>query len=295
MSKETFTNRHGVTTLVDESKGEVQAVAPLPSPQPEKVAKKPSRKTQKTVEPVVVSPQPMKPFPWKMLRLLVLACIAIGVAIIFGAQVNSSQYQSAQDNMKNAVLKAKSEKFTTEKELASVVATLQKDLPSISCPTQTFPIQFTQEAKAAITKCRSAQNSYDGIRHNLDTLSRISSYGTSMSNAMKPALTNAADGTFVNIAESTANWQAATDKIASISPPTELREAHKSVVDATKNVMSAWQALKAADASHDSAAYDAAKIEVSNAYESFRGISGQYLTTTLPIQNKLLEQINTLN
>jgi hypothetical protein len=297
MSKETFTNRHGVTSVVD--KDEVVAqIAPVQTS--EEPAKKPKKKSKKkdVSTPVVmqqIPPKPKKPFPWRVVRVGAVALVAIVLVLMFFTQADISQYQSAQKSMKDAAIKAKSEKLKTEVDLATLVTTLQKDMPSIACPEQRFSIQFTTEAKDTIKKCHDTQVTYDSIKKGLDELKLVAQYGTNMTETMKPALANASDGTFANISDSTAKWQAAAGKIKTLTPPERLRSAHQSVVDAVAKVASSWQKLKDADTARDTSGYETAKTELSNSYDSFRVISEGIVRDMLPLQKQLVSQINSIN
>ena len=299
MSKETFTNRHGVTSVVEADEVVAQIA---PGKTVEKPAKVPKKKTKKKL--TVVSPAPVetvpiirpkKPFPWRIIRFGAVALVAVVLVLLMFTQANISEYQSAQKSMKDAVTKAKNEKLKTEVDLAVLVSTLQKDMPSIACPKQQFSIQFTTEARDTIKKCQDTQETYDNIRKGLDELKLVAQYGTSMKETMKPALTNPSDGTFANISDSTANWQSSADKIKNLTPPERLRTAHQSVADAAAKVAASWQKLKDADTARDTAAYETAKTELSNSYDSFRVISEGIVKDMLPLQKQLIAQINSIN
>lgn len=278
MSKEQFTNRHGVTTTLS---GDLPASPDISSR---------SLATGRRLSLKLPAHKPIGTYRRVLLGgLIVLALLLTAAVVVVANDLN--RFQTASRSMNESVQKASRHISPASSDLRAQVAVLMNDLPAVSCPGAMPLTRLYGEVKQALGDCEAKQQLYSGIRKDMAELRTIADYNSSLSSIFKSAVSNPSDGAFVVISQAADNWRSATDKLTKLSPPSRLAPAYNGLKQATTALADSWQALNRANGSHDVAGYEKSRLQLAADYDNFRKASQLLITDIAPVQQHLLTSI----
>lgn len=283
--KKEFTNRHGKKIKVDEKDAPVSA----------KLDHDTRQTTQRRVHfPKIAVP---KRYVKRVLLILIIGAVGFAVAIIVTADSVKRDYERQKSVMTRSVSewnnRAPSAETTAKDQLAEMNGALSAET---TCEVQGIDVvSWYGPAKQARESCQATADTYMKLRSSIADMTEITSYLSSVSIALEPALALPGEGEFAIISEYAQSWANAVASLEKITPPTHLASDHTVLITKTRAVASAWTQLQSAHADQNASAFKSAEASLTESYGAFRTVSEGISLLLQTAQSSLLRYVDELS